>query len=88
MATITHKTPGFTGSTVVYGRELDFADGVAEADLNPAEVAAVHAHGHLVTEAKVTVRKSPKRSETEQKPAEIGSDVPVTESADDFPTIG
>lgn len=82
---IRHKNPAAHGIYVLAARAFHFDHGVAEADLNGAEQAAILARGHTL-EQELVVEEKPKRSKP-PKPADISDPaVEVTEEAP--PEIG
>lgn len=77
-----HKDPGFTGTVVAATKRFDFADGVAAADLTPAQVAAVGAKGWTLSEeaaAEVAEEQVAEVAETVRENAEVASTPKVHE---------
>lgn len=90
-----HKDPSFTGPVVVATVELSFADGVAQADLDDAQVAAVAAHGFSVADSSdddpLHVEEPTDDAASKKQPRktyEIGATVPTADMEKAPPVIG
>ncbi|MBY4571250.1 hypothetical protein ACN95_14615 [Gordonia sihwensis] len=81
---IRHKTPGYTGRIVIACQELNFKNGVAEAEVDAAQAARIRVHGHTVEPIKK--KRTPRPPTTQQAPDISDPTVEITEEAP--PEIG
>lgn len=87
MATIHHRTPGYSGAEVVATRSYDFVNGVADAEVNASESVALRVRGHRVeTGASSPAPAGVSRPAMPEPELEIGADVAITEDVP--PEIG
>ena len=79
---IRHKNPAAHGIYVLAARAFHFDHGVAEADLNGAEQAAILARGHTLEDAPV---EKPKRAKPPKPTVDADISDPAVEVTEEAP---